>query len=90
MSFLPLPPSFLRQLAEERLPRRSPIRDDPAQVGSRRPPQLDVVEPRMVESRELELELEPALRRALIHRVARDRASASSVINEALRQYLAS
>ena len=86
MSFLPLPPSFLRQLAEERLPRRSPIRDDPAQVGSRRPPQLDVVEPRMVES----LELEPALRRALIHRVARDRASASSVINEALRQYLAS
>ncbi len=88
MSFLPLPPSFLRQLAEERLPRRSPIRDDPAPVGSRRPPQLDVVEPRMVES--LELELEPALRRALIHRVARDRASASSVINEALRQYLAS
>jgi hypothetical protein len=86
MSFLPLPPSFLRQLAEERLPRRSPIRDDPAQVGSRRPPQLDVVEHRMVES----LELEPALRRALIHRVARDRASASSVINEALRQYLAS
>ena len=86
MSFLPLPPSFLRQLAEERLPRRSPIRDDPAQVGSRRPPQLDVVELRMVES----LELEPALRRALIHRVARDRASASSVINEALRQYLAS
>ena len=86
MSFLPLPPSFLRQLAEERLPRRSPIRDDPAQVGSRRPPQLDVVEPRLVES----LELEPALRRALIHRVARDRASASSVINEALRQYLAS
>ena len=86
MSFLPLPPSFLRQLAEERLPRRSPIRDDPAPVGSRRPPQLDVVELRMVES----LELEPALRRALIHRVARDRASASSVINEALRQYLAS
>ena len=83
MSFLPLPPSFLRQLAEERLPRRSPIRDDPAPVGSRRPPQLDVVELRMVE-------LEPALRRALIHRVARDRASASSVINEALRQYLAS
>jgi hypothetical protein len=40
----------------------------------------------MVES----LELEPALRRALIHRVARDRASASSVITEALRQYLAS
>ena len=88
MSFLPLPPSFLRQLAEERLPRRSPIRDDPAPVGSRRPPQLDVVELRMVES--LELELEPALRRALIHRVTRDRASASSVINEALRQYLAS
>jgi hypothetical protein len=86
MSFLPLPPSFLRQLAEERLPRRSPIRDDPAPVGSRRPPQLDVVELTMVES----LELEPALRRALIHRVARDRASASSVINEALRQYLAS
>ena len=88
MSFLPLPPSFLRQLAEERLPRRSPIRDDPAPVGSRRPPQLDVVELTMVES--LELELEPALRRALIHRVARDRASASSVINDALRQYLAS
>ena len=86
MSFLPLPPSFLRQLAEERLPRRSPIRDDPAAVGSRRPPQLDVVELRMVES----LELEPVLRRALIHRVARDRGSASSVINEALRQYLAS
>ena len=86
MSFLPLPPSFLRQLAEERLPRRSPIRDDPAPVGSRRPPQLDVVELRMVES----LELEPVLRRALIHRVARDRGSASSVINEALRQYLAS
>ena len=86
MSFLPLPPTFLRQLAEERLPRRSPIRDDPAPVGSRRPPQLDVVELTMVES----LELEPALRRALIHRVARDRASASSVINEALRQYLAS
>ena len=86
MSFLPLPPSFLRQLAEERLPRRSPIRDDPAPVGSRRPPQLDVAELRMVES----LELEPTLRRALIHRVARDRASASSVINEALRQYLAS
>jgi hypothetical protein len=84
MSFLPLPPSFLRQLAEERLPRRSPIRDDPAPVGSRRPPHL--VELRMVE----ELELEPALRRALIHRVACDRASASSVINEALRQYLAS
>ena len=88
MSFLPLPPSFLRQLAEERLPRRSPIRDDPAPVGSRRPPQLDVVELRMVD--EIGLELEPALRRALIHRVARDRASASSVINEALRQYLAS
>ena len=51
MSFLPLPPSFLRQLAEERLPRRSPIRDDPAPVGSRRPPQLDVVELRMVEDR---------------------------------------
>jgi len=88
MSFLPLPPSFLRQLAEERIPHRSPIRDDPAPVGSRRPPQPDAVELRMVES--LELELEPALRRALIHRVARDRASASSVINEALRQYLAS
>jgi len=86
MSFLPLPPSLLRQLAEERIPHRSPIRDDPAPVGSRRPPQLDVVELTMVES----LELEPALRRALIHRVARDRASASSVINEALRQYLAS
>ena len=86
MSFLPLPPSLLRQLAEERIPHRSPIRDDPAPVGSRRPPQLDVVELRMVES----LELEPALRRALIHRVTRDRASASSVINEALRQYLAS
>ena len=86
MSFLPLPPSFLRQLAEERLPRRSPILDDPAPVGSRRPPQLDVVELRMVES----LELDPALRRALVHRVARDRASASSVINDALRQYLAS
>ena len=88
MSFLPLPPAFLRQLAEERLPRRSPIRDDPARVGFRRPPQLDVVELRMVD--EIGLELEPALRRALIHRVARDRASASSVINEALRQYLAS
>ena len=88
MSFLPLPPSFLRQLAEERLPRRSPIRDNPARVGSRRPLQLDVVELRMVD--EIGLELEPALRRALIHRVARDRASASSVINEALRQYLAS
>ena len=87
MSFLPLPPSFLRQLAEERVPRRSPIRDDTAAVGSRRPPSdSDVVELRMVES----LELEPALRRALIRRVARDRASASSVINEALRQYLAS
>ena len=86
MSFLPLPPSFLRQLAEERIPHRSPIRDDPAPVGSRRPPQPDVVELRMVES----LELEPALRRALIHRLVRDRASASSVINEALRQYLAS
>ena len=86
MSFLPLPPSFLRQLAEERIPHRSPIRDDPAPVGSRRPPQPDAVELRMVES----LELEPALRRALIHRVTRDRASASSVINEALRQYLAS
>jgi hypothetical protein len=44
MSFLPLPPSFLRQLAEERLPRRSQIRDDPAPVGSRRPPHRDVVE----------------------------------------------
>ena len=86
MSFLPLPPSLLRQLAEERIPHRSPIRDDPAPVRSRRPPQPDVVELRMVES----LELEPALRRALIHRVTRDRASASSVINEALRQYLAS
>jgi hypothetical protein len=86
MSFLPLPPSFLRQLAEERIPHRSPIRDDPAPVGSRRPPHPDAVQLRMVES----LELEPALRRALIHRVARDRASASSVINEALRQYLAS
>jgi len=86
MSFLPLPPSFLRQLAEERIPHRSPIRDDPAPVGSRRPPQPDAVELRMVDS----LELEPALRRALIHRVTRDRASASSVINEALRQYLAS
>ena len=88
MSFLPLPPSFLRQLAEGRLPLRSPIRDDAAPVRSRRQPQLDVVELRMIES--LGLELEPALRRALIHRVARDRASASSVINEALRQYLAS
>ena len=86
MSFLPLPPSILRQLAEERLPRRSPIRDDPSPAGSRRPPHLDVVELGVVES----LELEPALRRALIRRVARDRASASSVINEALRQYLAS
>ena len=86
MSFLPLPPSLLRQLAEERIPHRSPIRDDPAPVGYRRPPQSDAVELRMVES----LELEPALRRALIHRVTRDRASASSVINEALRQYLAS
>jgi len=86
MSFLPLPPTFLRQLAEERLPRRSPVRDDLAPVGSRRPPEPDVAELTMVES----LELEPALRRALIHRVARDRASASSVINEALRQYLAS
>ena len=83
MSFLPLPPSLLRQLAEERIPH---IRDDPAPVGSRRPPHPDAVELRMVES----LELEPALRRALIHRVTRDRASASSVINEALRQYLAS
>ena len=88
MSFLPLPPSFLRQIAEERVPHRSPIRDDPGAAGSRRSLQLDVVELRMVE--EMGLELEPALRRALIHRVARDRASASSVINEALRQYLAS
>jgi hypothetical protein len=86
MSFLPLPPSILRQLAEERLPRRSPIRDDPGPVGSRRPPHPEVVELRLVES----LELEPALRRALFHRVARDRASAASVINEALKQYLAS
>ena len=86
MSFLPLPPSFLRQLAQERLPLRFPVPHDAAPVGSRRPSGLRGFELSVVES----LELEPELRSALIRRVTRDRATASSVISEALRQYLAS
>jgi len=80
MTFLPLPPSFLRQLAAERLPHRWPVPED-VPVASRRPVDLRVVET---------LELEPELRNALLRRVRRDRATATSVINEALKQYLAS
>ena len=83
--FLPLPASFLRQLADERHPRRSG-QHDTAPVGTRRPPHHGVEELSVVEA----LGLEPELRSALIRRVTRDRATASSVISEALRQYLAS
>ena len=79
MNFLPLPASFLRQLAEERLPRRAPVRHDTPPV--RRPADLTALD---------SLELEPELRHALIRRVTRDRATASAVISDALRQYLAS
>lgn len=50
MSFLPLPPSMLRQLAEERLPRRFPVPHDAAPVGSRRPSGLRGFELTVVES----------------------------------------
>jgi hypothetical protein len=79
MSFLPLPASFLRQLAEDRLPRRSPEPHDAASIGPGRPSDSRVFET---------LGLEPELQTALIRRVTRDRATATSVINEALKQYL--
>ena len=80
MTFLP-PTSLLHQLAEERLPRRRHVPDTATAPTSRGSTNVRVVEA---------LELEPELRNALVSRVTRDRTTTTSVISEALRQYLAS
>lgn len=78
MNPLPLPASILRQLADDRLPRLPSSTHDTSPI--RRASDLAGIE---------SLELEPELRTALVRRVNRDRVTASSVISEALRQYLA-